>query len=93
MDTKLEVHKFSLWLQARSAVLCSYLPVGVGTKNWDLRGYSSFPWYYLCGQICAADLLLLTKVFETPEYGLVWTDSVKMLLLRGIRLNLSPFKS
>lgn len=67
--------------------------MGAGTKDRDLHGRPSFPWYYLPGQICATVLNLLTKASETPEYGLVWVSSVKMLLLRGIYLNLSPFKS
>lgn len=67
--------------------------MSAGTKNQDLHIRSSFPWYYLPGQICATVLNLLTKASETPEYRLVWVGSVKMLLLRGIYLNLSPFKS
>lgn len=56
----------SVTLSLTCSPLSVWLSLAAGTKNWELWGYSSFPLYWP-GQICTADIDLLTKSSEIPE--------------------------
>lgn len=93
MGTKLDVHKLHPWLWAHSAVLCSCLLLSaILTTQIYAAILRSAGTIYLA-KFATADLNSLTKGSQTPEYRLVWVDSMKMLLLKGIYLSLSHFKS